>query len=82
MKACGHCQKEAEWRYKDGWGVLACAEWFNGKCEGQPLDVAPPSVGNMRPMGRGLDEDENHNNWVKTRLREVGPLVDHMKVHD
>jgi hypothetical protein len=74
MKACGHCQKKAEWRYKDGWGVLACADWFTGKCEGQPLDVAPPSVGGMRPRGRGLDEDENYNKWVNTRLREVWPL--------
>ena len=22
-------------------------------------------------MGRGLNEDENYNKWVKTRLREV-----------
>jgi hypothetical protein len=40
MKACGHCEERAEWSIKDGWGVLACAEWFKGKCEGEPLDVA------------------------------------------
>ena len=51
-----------------------CADWFTGKCEGQPLDVAPPSVGGMRPRGRGLDEDENYNKWVNMRLREVWPL--------
>ena len=57
MNACGHCKQEAEWRYKDGWGVLACADWFTGECAGQPLDVAPPSVGDGRPQGRGFDED-------------------------
>ena len=82
MTACGHCKETAEWRFKDGWGALACADWFAGKCAGQPLDVAPPSVGDFRSRGRGVNEDENYNNWVKTRLREVGPLVDHMKVHD
>ena len=30
VKACRQCQQEAEWRYKDGWGVLACADWFSG----------------------------------------------------
>lgn len=40
----------------------------------KPLDVAPPSVGDLRPKGRGLDEDEKYNHWVKTRLREVWPL--------
>ena len=74
MKACLHCKEKAEWRYKDGWGVLACAEWFTGKCEGEPLDVSPPTVGDLRPRGRGLDEDENYNKWVKTRVREVWPL--------
>ena len=61
MKACGHCKQKAEWRYKDGWGVFACAEWFTGKCEGLPLDVAPPSVGDLRPKGRGFDEDEKYS---------------------
>lgn len=42
LRACLHCKEKAEWRFKDGWGVLACAEWFTGKCEGQPLDVHPP----------------------------------------
>jgi hypothetical protein len=74
MKACGHCEERAEWRFKDGWGVLACAEWFTGKCEAEPLDVTPPSKGNLRPKGRGLDEDEKYNNWVKTRMREIWPL--------
>lgn len=82
MTACGHCKETAEWRFKDGWGALACADWFAEKCAGQPLDVAPPSVGDFRSRGRGFNEDENYNNWVKTRLREVWPLVDHMKVHD
>ena len=74
MKACSHCQQQAEWRYKDGWGVLACADWFTGKCEGLPLDVAPPSVVDTRPRGRGFNEEENFNTWVKTRLRELWPL--------
>jgi hypothetical protein len=74
MKACLHCKGKAEWRYKDGWGVLACAEWFMGTCEGQPLDVVRLSVGDLRPQGRGLDEDEQYNHWVKTWVREVWPL--------
>ena len=74
MKACVHCKEKAEWRYKKGWGVLACAEWFTGKCEGLPLDVAPPWMGAVRPKGRGFDEDEQYNHWVKTRIREVWPL--------
>jgi hypothetical protein len=73
MKACRHCTQQAEWRFKDGWGVLARADWFSGTCEGEPLDVDPPSVGVLRPKGRGLDEDEGYNQWVRTRLREVWP---------
>jgi hypothetical protein len=73
MSACDHCQGKAEWRYKDGWGVFACAEWFAGKCEGPPLDVAPPSLGDHPPKGRGLEEDEEYNHWVTTRLREIWP---------
>ena len=74
MKVCGYCKELAEWRYKNGWGVLACAEWFAGKCQGDPLDVAPPSVTDTRPRGRGLDEDDKYNKWVKTRIRELWPL--------
>ena len=74
MKGCGHCKEKAEWRYKDGWGVLACAEWFTGKCEGDPLGIASPSVTDTCPKGRGLDEDEKYNKWVRTRLREIWPM--------
>ncbi len=74
MNACGHCKGKAEWRFKDGWEALACAYWFAGKCSGQPLDVAPPSVGAKRPRGRGFDEEENYNTWAKRRLREIWPL--------
>jgi hypothetical protein len=28
MKPCPACQQKAEWRYKEGWGALACADWF------------------------------------------------------
>jgi len=43
--------------------------------QGEPLDVTPPTVGaTICPRRRGFDEDENYNNWVKTRLREVWPL--------
>ena len=55
-------------------GALACADWFAGKCSGQPLNLAPPSVGAKRPRGHGLDEDENYTNWAKTQLREIWPL--------
>jgi len=34
----------------------------------------PPSLGNLRPKGRGFGEDEKYNNWVKTRLRQIWPL--------
>jgi hypothetical protein len=71
MKACRQCEQQAEWRFKDGWGVLACADWFSGTCEGEPLDVAVPLEGTLK--GRGLDEDERYNHWVRTRLREVWP---------
>ena len=74
MNPCRHCSQGAEWRYKDGWGVLACADWFAGACDGPPLDVAPPSLGDVRPQGGGGDEDENENNWLKTRLRALWPL--------
>jgi hypothetical protein len=69
MKACGHCKERAERRFKDGWGVLACADWFSGTCEGEPLDVSPPDS-----EGRDLDEDEQRSHWVKMRLREVWPM--------
>ena len=74
MKECGYCKEKAEWRFENGWGALACADWFAGKCAGQPLDVAPPFVGDFRPRWDGFGEDERYNNWVKTRLREVWPL--------
>ena len=47
MKPCPACLQQAEWRYryKEGWAALACADWFSGKCEGDPLAVGPPSVG-------------------------------------
>ena len=74
MKACGHCTRLAEWRYKDSWGVLACADWFSGRCEGEPLDITPPSVGNMRETGRKMEEDEILAAWMKKRIRELWPL--------
>ena len=67
MKPYRHCQQEAKWRYKDGWGVLACADWFSGKCEGQPLDVSAPS-------GRDVDDNVTYSDWVKVRLRQLWPL--------
>jgi len=73
MKACRQCDQYAEWRFKDGWGVLACADWFAGTCEGEPLDVAPPSVGDRPLRGRGLDEYERYTHWVRTQLKEVWP---------
>ena len=74
MNPCRHCQQEAEWRYKDGWGVLACADWFAGRCEGEPLEVTSPSVGNMSPVGPDFDEDVKYTHWVNTRLRELWPV--------
>ncbi len=60
MNVCGHCNEKAEWR-----GFLACAEWFTGACEGDPLDVTPPSVRDMSPLGRGLEEDKQYITWLK-----------------
>jgi len=57
-----------------GGGVLACADWFAGKCEGDPLEVAPSSVGDVRPLSLGTEEDERFSYWVGTRLRELWPL--------
>lgn len=75
MEVCGYCKAKAEWRrYKDGWGFLACAEWFTGACEGDPLDVNPPLVGDGRPIGRGLEEDERSHTWLTTQLRDIWPL--------
>jgi len=74
MKPCRHCQQEAEWRYKDGWGVLACADWFAGKCEGDPLDITPPSVGNTRERRQSSVDDVNVSEWMKKRIRELWPL--------
>ncbi len=65
--AYSQCDQQAEWRFKDGWGVLARADWFSGTCDGEPLDVAPPSVGDRPLKGRGTDEDERYNQWVRTR---------------
>jgi YesN/AraC family two-component response regulator len=67
MKPCPHCQQKAVWRYKEGWGVLACADWFSGKCEGAPLDVSAPS-------GRDVNDSVTYSNWVKMRLRQLWPL--------
>jgi hypothetical protein len=74
MKACGHCKQEAGWRYKDGWGVLACADWFSGKCEGEPLDITPPSVGNTGERGQRLADDLKFYKWMNKRIRELWPL--------
>ena len=67
MKSCPQCQQNAEWRYKQGWSVLACADWFSGKCEGEPLDVSAPS-------GRDVNESVTYSDWVKMRLRQLWPL--------
>jgi hypothetical protein len=74
MNPCPACQQNAEWRYKEGWGALACADWFSGKCTGDPLQVAPPSVGDIRPFKLEIEEDERYVHWVRTRLRELWPL--------
>ena len=74
MKPCRLCQQEAEWRFKEGWGVLACADWFAGKCEGAPLDITPPSVGNTGEKGPRLPDDVKLYEWMKKRIRELWPL--------
>ena len=74
MNPCRHCSQEAEWRYKDGWGVLACASWFAGMCDGPPLHVTPPLSGDVRLRGHGPDENQNDYNWVKMRLRALWTL--------
>jgi hypothetical protein len=74
MKPCPACQQKAEWRYKEGWGALACADWFVGNCEGDPLKVAPPSMRDVRPLSLEIEEDEHYAHWVRTRLRELWAL--------
>ena len=73
MKPCLACQQKAEWRYKEGWGGLACADWFSGKCEGDPLEVRLPSVGDVRTLKLEIEEDKRYARWVRTRLRELWP---------
>ena len=72
MKRCEHCRQELEWRYKDGWRVMACPGWFTGSCEGQPQGVIFPA-GTIR-----LREDEEHAQayarWLNACLRAVWPL--------
>ena len=54
-------------------GGLACADWFSGKCEGDPLEVRLPSVGDVRPLKLEIEEDKCYAHWVRTRLRELWP---------
>ena len=42
--------------------------------KGKPLEVTPPSVGNMSPVGPDFDEDVKYTHWVNTRLRELWPV--------
>lgn len=74
MQPCPVCKRKAEWRFKEGWSALACAVWFAGTCEGDPLQIAPPSVGNIRPLNLEIEEDKRYAHWVRTRLRELWPL--------
>lgn len=74
MNACTHCTQLAEWRYKDGWGVLACADWFSDKYEGVPLDVTSPLAADTSRRGRDFDGDANFMQWMNTRLRRLWPL--------
>ena len=60
MKPCPACQQKPEWRYNEGWGALACADWFAGRCEGDTLEVAPPSVGDVRPLNLEIEEGERY----------------------
>ncbi len=74
MQPCSTCKQQAEWRYKEGWGALACADWFAGTCEGDPLEIATPSVGEVRLLSLETEEDKRYTHWVRTRLRELWPL--------
>ena len=62
-------------RYKEGWAVLACADWFAGTCDGQPLEIAPPSVEGIPSSRPEIDEDGRYARWVQTRLRELWPSL-------
>ena len=74
MQPCSACKQIAEWRYKEGWGALACADWFAGTCEGDPLEIAPPSVRDLPPLSLVIEKDERYAHCVRTRLRELWPL--------
>jgi hypothetical protein len=75
MKLCPACLHNAEWRYTVGWGVLACADWFAGTCEGDPVEIAPPSMGGCPPSKLETEQDERYAHWVQTRLSELWPLA-------
>ena len=74
MTACTHCREAAEWKHKDGWGILACDGWFSGTCGGPPLGVIFPATGNIRPLGGHGDGGAAHAKRIKRRLRELWPM--------
>ena len=71
MKACGHCKERVEWRFKDGWGVLACADWFSATCEGAPLAVELPSQEEL-PNEHGLTKMSNRAIWSRGGYEKSG----------
>ncbi len=44
-------------RYKEGWAVLACADWFAGTRNRQPLEVVTPSVEEIPSSWPEIDEN-------------------------
>jgi len=70
---CLVCKQEAEWKYKNGWGILACAGWFAGSCDGHPLGVIFPSVGDVRRPGDVADVNATYADWLTKRIRALWP---------
>jgi hypothetical protein len=70
---CQVCIQESEWRYKNGWGVLACADWFAGLCEGKPLGIIFPYLINLARPEDVVDVNAAYADWLTQRVRALWP---------